>query len=187
MILFKEKFDYEIKIQREDEQGRFIILKGVIEGQPIVWSISVRRNKTKDQCTFYEEIQKELDELELDENWDVIIGGDFHVSLDAELDGTGGKPFIKESCKNIEDFCSSFDLIDVYRIRNPGVSLHGDKKTIVQRRLDFWLINNTIQEEVGNVDIIPAITTDHSAISLHINGIEETGRVPSFWNLNSSL
>ena len=75
MILFKEKFDYEIKIQREDEQGRFIISKGVNQGQPIVGSISVRRNKTKDQCTFFEEIQKELDELELDENCDVIIEG----------------------------------------------------------------------------------------------------------------
>lgn len=35
MILFKEKFDYEIKIKRVDEQGRFITLKSVIQGQPI--------------------------------------------------------------------------------------------------------------------------------------------------------
>ena len=37
------------------------------------------------------------------------------------------------------------------------------------------------------VDIIPAIRTDHSTISLHINGIKETGRGPSFWKFNSSL
>ena len=53
------------------------------------------------------------------------------------------------------------------------------KKTVVLRRLDFWLINSTIQEEVENVDIIPTIRTDHSAISLHISGIEETGRGPN--------
>ena len=57
----------------------------------------------------------------------------------------------------------------------------------MQRRLDFWLINSTIQEEVENVDIIAAIRTDHSAITLHISGIEETGRGPSFWKFNSSL
>ena len=51
----------------------------------------------------------------------MIIGGDFNVILDADLDGTGGKPLIKESCKNIADLCSSFDLIDIYRIRNPEV------------------------------------------------------------------
>ena len=119
----------------------------------------------------------------------MIIGGDFNVILDADLDGTGGKPFIKESCKNIEDFCSSFDLIDIYRIRNRGLDdLHGEKNhPVVQRRLDFWLINSGIQEEVENVDIIPAIRTDHSAVSLHISGIEETGRGPSFWKFNSSL
>ena len=37
------------------------------------------------------------------------------------------------------------------------------------------------------MDIIPAIRTDHSAITIHINGIEETIRGPSFWKFNCSL
>ena len=78
-------------------------------------------NKTKDQCIFFEEIKKAVDELELDENCGVIIGGDFNVILDAELDGTGGKPHKKESCKSIENLYSSFKLIDIYSIRNPKV------------------------------------------------------------------
>ena len=38
-----------------------------------------------------------------------------------------------------------------------------------------------------SVDIIPAIRTDHSAIIIHINGIEETRRGPSLWKFNSGL
>ena len=57
----------------------------------------------------------------------------------------------------------------------------------MQRRLDFWLINSTIQEQVEKVGINPAIRTEHSAISLHINEIEETGRGPSFWKFSSSV
>lgn len=95
MILLKEKFDCEIKVQREDEQGRFIILKSLIQGQPIVLVNIYAPNKIKDQCTFFEKIQKQLDELELEENCDVIIRGDFNVILDADLDGTGGKPHVK--------------------------------------------------------------------------------------------
>jgi len=121
MLLFKEKFDYEVTIQQEDEQGRFIILKSVIQGQPIVLVNIYAPNKTKVQSTFFEEIQNELDELKLDKTCDVIVGGDFNVILDADLDGTGGKPLKKKSCKNIEDLCSSFDLIDIYRNRNPEV------------------------------------------------------------------
>ena len=118
MILFKEKLDYEINTQREDEQERFIILKIVIQGQLIILVNIYTPNKTKDQCTFFEENQKELAELELGENCDVITGDDFNVILDADLDGTGGKPLINESCKNIASLCLSFDLIDIYRIRN---------------------------------------------------------------------
>jgi len=33
----------------------------------------------------------------------------------------------------------------------------------------------------------PPHTTDHSAITIHINGIEETRRGPSFWKFHSSL
>ena len=51
MILFKEKFYYEISIQREDEQERFIILKSVIQGQPIILVNICAPNKAKDQCT----------------------------------------------------------------------------------------------------------------------------------------
>lgn len=61
------------------------------------------------------------------------------------------------------------------------------KNPIIQRRLDFWLISSSTQEEVVSVDIIPAIRTDHSAITIHINGIEETRRGPTFWKFNSSL
>ena len=189
IILLKEKFDCEVKVHREDEQGRFIILKGLIQTQQFVFVNIYAPNRIKDQCVFFEEIKKHLDELELEENCEVIIGGDFNVILDADLDGTVGKPQVKESCKRIENLCSSFDLIDIWRIRNPDVKRFTwrQKNPIIQRRLDIWLITSSIQEEVENVDIIPAIRTDHSTISMHINGIEETERGPSFWKFNSSL
>lgn len=189
MILLKANFDYEIKVLRDDEQGIFVILKCFIQSEPFVLVNIYAPNKIKDQCAFFEEIQKKLDDLELVENYEVIIGGDFNVILDANLDGSGGKPQMKESCKKIDDLCSSFDLIDIWRVGNPDVKRFTwrQKNPVVQRRLDFWLTTSSIQEEVENVGIIPAIRTDHSAISMHINGIDETGRGPSFWKFNSSL
>jgi len=49
-----------------------------------------------------------------------LAASDFNFILDPDLDGSGGKPKLKESCKKIENLCSSFDLIDIWRIRNPG-------------------------------------------------------------------
>ena len=38
-----------------------------------------------------------------------------------------------------------------------------------------------------SVDIIPAIKSDHSAITLFVNGIEDERHGPSFWKFNASL
>ena len=53
--------------------------------------------------------------------------------------------------------------------------------------LDFWLTSSNLQEEIENVDIVSAIRTDHSVITLHVNGIDETAKGPSYWKLNASL
>ena len=44
---------------------------------------------------------------------------------------------------------------------------------------DYWLLSDSYQEEVKNVHIIPSINSDHSAIVLHFNSIEEQRHGPS--------
>jgi len=67
-------------------------------------------NKTSEQCTFFQEIQTELDSLNIEADFDIIIGGDFNVILDLELDGLGGKPKLKESVKILEQIRLSLIL-----------------------------------------------------------------------------
>ena len=40
---------------------------------------------------------------------------------------------------------------------------------------------------VGNVDIVPAIKTDHSALILQLHKIEEGVKGPGFWKMNTSI
>ena len=40
---------------------------------------------------------------------------------------------------------------------------------------------------MDQVDIIPSIKSDHSAITLSFSGVEDGIRGPSFWKFNSSL
>jgi len=58
---------------------------------------------------------------------------------------------------------------------------------MIQRRLYFWLVSNGMQEDIDNVDVIPSRKSDHSAIVLSINGLENRSCGPSFCRLNSSL
>ena len=76
-----------------------------------------------------------------------------------------------------------------WRIRNPDISLFTwkQRKPLIQRRLDFWLISDICQDEVEQVKIIPSIKSDHSAIILLFNGTEEQRHGPSHRKFNSNL
>ena len=69
--------------------------------------------------------------------------------LDPEFDGLGGKPKLKESVKIIEKIRLSFDLIDIWRVRNPNERRFSwrQKNPVIQRRLDFWLTSSSLQED----------------------------------------
>ena len=61
------------------------------------------------------------------------------------------------------------------------------KTPIIQRHLDYWLISDTLQEDIVKSDIVTAIKTDHLAITLEIDSLDDQQREPSFWKFNNSL
>ena len=148
-ILAKERLTFELKSCTHDKQGRYIILRGNVLEPPFVFVNIYAPNKTSEQCTFFEEIQTELDGSSIEADCGIIIGGDFNVILDPEFDGLGGKPKLKESVKIIEQIRLSFDLIDIWRVRNPNERRFSwrQKNPAIQRRLDFWLTSSSLQED----------------------------------------
>ena len=119
----------------------------------------------------------------------LIVGGDFNVILDGVLDGRGGNKERKESAKFVEEMCVEHDLIDIWRIRNPTDTRFTwrQKTPIIQRRLDYWLVSDCLKVAIDTVDIITAIKSDHSAITLGMTSLDESLRGPSFWKFNSNL
>ena len=109
--------------------------------------------------------------------------------MDKNLDCAGGSPKEKESVKLLNDICLNYDLIDIWRTRNPDSTLFTwrQKKPLIQRRLDFWLISDFYQDEVEETSIKTAIRTDHSAIIISFNCLDEPRRGPSYWKFNSTL
>ena len=53
--------------------------------------------------------------------------------------------------------------------------------------LDFWLVGNSLQDDIDSVDIKTSIKSDHSAITLSINGLDDLEKGPNFWKFNSNL
>ena len=61
------------------------------------------------------------------------------------------------------------------------------KSPFKQRRLDCFLVSDTLQENIKAVGIIPSIQSDHSAITLTLCPVSENVRGRAYWKFNSSL
>ena len=51
------------------------------------------------------------------------------------------------------------NLIDVWRLRNPQTKLFTwrQKNPFIQRRIDYWLISDDLQDDIERADITPSI------------------------------
>ena len=50
----------------------------------------------------------------------VVVGGDFNIILDQDLDGRGRNKKRKDSVQYVEDMIIEHDFVDIWRIRNLG-------------------------------------------------------------------
>jgi len=189
MILVKNDVDFKLNSIISDDQGRYIIIDAEIQGSSFLFVNIYAPNSVQDQCCFYENLNKKIEENIVGKENKIIIGGDFNVTLDPAWDCSGGNQTKKASVKYIEDLCLDFDLTDIWRIRNPEVKRFTwrQKKPLIQRRLDFWLVSDACQEDIEKSDIISSINSDHSAVTLHFSSVDKQKHGPSFWKFNASL
>ena len=95
------------------------------------------------------------------QNQRIIIGGDLNVVSDPDLDCSRRLPKVKEPSKILDDICLNYDLIDIWRIRNPEIKRFTwrQKKSAIQRRT--------------KISIKTGVRTDHSAIDISFNSLDE--------------
>jgi len=136
LILVKDSLEFEMNSVSADENGRYILLNTTIQGAEYLFGNLYALNKVKEQCSFFEELQQNLDDMISHPNQRVVLGRDFYVIHDPDLDSSGGSPTVKESVKLLQDICLNYDLIDIWRIHNPDAKSYTrrQKKPLIQRR-----------------------------------------------------
>ena len=175
MILVRDDLDLNLISSEIDFEGRYILLNATVQGSDFLLANIYAPNKVHEQCEFFKHLYKLIENLHVSTEQNIVIGGDYNVILNPDLDCSGGNPTKKDSVNCIQDMCLNFDLVDIWRVRNPQCKRFTwrQKSPVIQRRLDYWLLSDSYQEEVNNVDKILSINLDHSAIVLHLNSIEE--------------
>ena len=91
-----------------------------------------------------------------DEGHTCLILGDFNLIQDLALDREWGamKTIWKRSCALVDRLKDSFSLIDVFRVRNKTTKRFTWRRynPYVQSRLDFWLITESLRNDVVEND-----------------------------------
>ena len=95
----------------------------------------------------------------------------------------------KKNVDQIENMQNVFNVHDVWRIKHPNQKSFtwSQNSPFIFCRLDYWLISDSLYGIVGNVDIVSAIKTGHSSITLQLHKIEEGAKGQSFWKINTFM
>ncbi|KAL9966672.1 hypothetical protein ACROYT_G024784 [Oculina patagonica] len=189
LILFNSELHFEIKGEHIDTEGRYIVVEATIQDSPFLLVNLYAPTKSREQCKSFDDVKSVLDELDVDPDCQIIIGGDFNTHLNPTLDNLGGRIETKPSVRKIEELMTAYDLIDIWRIHHPDKKnfTWTQKRPFIRRRLDYWLISRATQDDVSKTEIIPAIKSDHSAVTLLLNSLDKQPHGPSYWRFNSSL
>ena len=118
----------------------------------------------------------------------LIIGGDWNISLQA-IDKKGGNPWKPTVSRDLlMTMMKEFDLVDVYREKNPtNKSYTYESKALKLRsRIDFFLIPQHQISWVEQIETVVSNAPDHKAVKLKLNG-SNNKRGPGLWKFNNSL
>lgn len=196
VVLINRNLDLTVLTAVYDQYGRYVMLKCVLQGIEIV-IINVYfpvRGNDIERIDFLVNFEKDLNAIKSKGNF-VIIGGDFNLIRNYELDynGTATKKLRTNFDEHFDDFLDKHKLIDIWREFN-GMKRQFTYRRLtpfMQSRLDYWIISAELQEIVVKCSIVPSIAPDHSAIYLHLYNkpvCDNFAKInTSYWKFNNSL
>ena len=168
---------------KTDTQGRLLLLEFVLENAR--YAIVNVYGPNKDDPVFFEDMASMLEGSPAEH---IIVGGDFNLVMDPEVDSKNRRDNQPNARKSLIKAMNSFNLYDIWRIRNPNVKDYTWFKlnpSNVFSRLDMFLINAPLVGPTREVQKTPRIKTDHFGMLLTIQ-IEDYKWGPGVWKFNNS-
>ena len=87
----------------------------------------------------------------------------------------------------LEQLQSELDLHDIWRIMNPSIGSFTWSQSTLWSFQDWTIgfFSISLSDNVYNVDMISAIKTDHFAITIEFQDVDDKVKGPGFWKLNN--
>lgn len=183
-ILFQKGSDVKIHKEITDTDGNFLILD--VEMNNFRFNLLNLYGPNNDSPDFYTKLVRHIETLSCTTN---IICGDFNLIQEPDLDMDKYKninnPRARKKVLEIKD---TYNLTDPFRKLYPNLKRYTWRrsKPLKQSRLDFFLISDSIFNQVCKVQIEPSYRSDHSMVILSLkpnNFVKGRG----LWKFNANL
>ena len=180
--------NFVVNNQKTHNNGRILILDVTINDVNFVLINLYNANTETEQVSVLNNLSSLLEKFDVTLEKNLIFAGDFHLLLNSKFDAKGGKPAIKKkSLAKLIQLKESYDLCDIWRIRNPATSTltfrQKQSTGFIHRRLDYIFISNTLQEFVNDT----FLSTDHLPVHLSLFKEHKHTKGNGFWKFSSSL
>jgi exonuclease III len=189
-ILIKNGFDLEPVECTRDPNGRYIVLKAVVQGETLYIINLYAPNTEQAKSVYYAHLQTVIDKYGISKNDNMIFGGDWNTILTPGLDKSGGVDRVGETVTTeMKHLLIDYGLVDIWRVKNPITKrfTYRQKRPLVQSRLDYFMITNRICDLVEKPQIMSSFCSDHSCISLKLSPLPKDNRGKGYWKFNASL
>ena len=194
LILINAHLDIELKEVIYDSDGRYILVECVIQGLGLILCnvYFPVRGMDKQQTQVLQDLAKKLKSINK-EQYPVVIGGDFNMIRNFELDYAGNRRQSRQSRFDIEieKFIEDWNLIDIWRQRNAlkRMFTFRQRDPFMQSRLDYWFISENLEDLITKCQIIPSVSPDHSAIHIEMydKNPDKVIQRSGYWKFNNSL
>ena len=158
--LVKKNVDCTIHSKILDPSGQFVIIKTEIKDKMYVLINIYAPNKDPNIVSFFNNLLTILQKNNLDEEENIIMGGDFNCPLNPSIDKKGGISNPRKAViSTIGNLQEELDLVDIWRVKKPEKKgfTWSQNSHMIFCHLDYWHISNAIHDLVKATDIIPAI------------------------------
>ena len=189
-ILIRKGFDFQPIEVMSDCNGRYIIVKASIQGDTIYIANIYAPNTDTDKASFFKLFHSKLNEFQINVDDILCIGGDWNTILEPALDKKGGRQIGSDTVTaEMKSILFSFDLIDIWRIRNPTTKrfTYRQRHPLIQSRLDYFMVSKFASDMVNKASILSSFCSDHSCISLDLSHLATDNKGNGFWKFNNSL
>ena len=192
LICFIDSKNLFTRNKLSGNDGRILILDVDIDDGNFSLINFYNPDTEAEQLKTLSKLTEMLTKLHLTQNNNIICAGDFNLLFNIKLESYGGNPvFKKRSVRKIFELKETYNLTDIWRIRNPKAKQYTFRQKHVsgflQRRLDYFFISKNIQEFILDTKIIPAISSDHSPILISFSKEKQNSKSYEFWKFNNLL